>query len=296
MTVATGNFPELLWPGIRKLFGDKYKDANLQFRRIFDVVSSDKAFEKEQGVTRLGLATIKDQGDDISYDNPLQGLQKEYVNITYALGASVTREMFEDDQYNYINGLPAMLARSLMYTQEVTHIDVLNNGFSTELTPDGLSVFNSAHTLVTGGTYRNQLAIPSDLSQTALEQAHIDISEFVDDRQLQIGAQPTLLIVSNSDKFKAEKILGTPKEVGSADNTMNPMNEKLPFIWSVFITDPDAWFLKTDVDNGARSFNRRSAAIERDNEFKSQSLDFQTSARWSQGVTDPRGLFGIPGV
>ncbi len=296
MTVATGNFAELLWPGIAKIFGDNYVDADLQFKLVFDVANSDKAFEKEQGVTRLGLAAIKDQGDSVTFDDPLQGLQKEYVNITYGKGASVTREMFEDDMYNYINALPAMLARSLMHTEEVTHMDVLNNGFSTELTPDGLSVFNSAHTLVGGGTFRNQLATPSDLTQTALEQAFIDIGAFVDDRQLRIGAKTMRLVVPNELRFVAQKIVGTDREVGSADNTINPMNNAIPFISSVFLTDPDAWFIKTDVPNGARSYRRRAAAIERDNEFETQNLKFMTTARWAQGVTDPRGLFASPGA
>ena len=295
MATATGNFAELLFDGLAVIFGNSYTDANLQFRRVFDVETSTQAFEKEQGVTQLGLVGLKDEGDAASADNPLQGFQKEYVNLTYAMQAAVTREMWEDEKYNYIKSLPKMLARSLMYTQEVTHMDVLNDGFSTELTADKVSLFNSAHTLVSGGTFRNQLAIASDLTQTALEQAFIDIGDFVDDRQLQIGAVPKVLIVANAGRFNAQKILQTQKEVFSADNTINPMAGALEQITSVFLTDPDAWFIKTDVPNGLRSYKRRAAKMERDNEFETQNLKFLVSARWIQGATDARGAFASPG-
>src|SRR5690349_17885274 len=130
MTVATGNFAELLWPGIAEIWGNSYKDWPALYSQVFDSMQSDKAFEKAQGVTGLPLAGIKDQGSPITFVDPYQGFQKEYVNATYAIGGSVTREMYEDDQYNYINSLPEMLARSMRQTEETVSWNVLNNGFS----------------------------------------------------------------------------------------------------------------------------------------------------------------------
>lgn len=297
MTVSTGNFAELLWPGIQVIWGNNYNQWTPLWSRAFDVRESDKAFEKEQGVTGMPLAAIKDQGSPIPYVDPYQGFQKEYVNVTYALGGSVTREMYEDDQYNYINSIPEMLARSMRQTEETVSFAVLNNGFSSSFTgADGQSLFSTTHPLVAGGTYKNRPTTASDLTQTALEQAQIDSLDLVDDQGLKINVQNKMLIVPTALKFTAEKILGTEYEVDTANNTINPVRGSLELVVSPYLTDTDAWFIKTDVPNGLRFYNRRAAEIERDNEFSTQNLLFITTRRFSVGWTDPKGIYGSPGA
>lgn len=298
MTVATGNFAELLWPGIKKIFGDGYKDYPVVYPKVFNVEKSKLAFEKIQGVTGLPLAGIKEQGDEISYVDPVQGFQKEFVHVTYALGSSVTKEMWEDDQYRYINSLPKKLARSMRITEETIHADIVNNAFTTEPTADGLSIINAAHiNAATGTTWRNQPATASDLSQTALEQSFIDIRQFTDDQDILISVKPKTLLVPNELMFVAEKILGTEYEVDSADNTMNPMYKKLPLVVWDYLTDPDAWFVLTDQDmEGFLSLTRRETEADRDNEFDTQNLKFITTRRWSAGCADPRCVYGTAGA
>lgn len=297
MTVASGNFAELLWPGINKIWGNTYNDWEPLYSKVFKQKNSDKAFEKEQGVTGLPLAAVKNQGSPINYIDPYQGFQKEYVNVTYAIGGSVTREMYEDDQYNYINKLPSMLARSMRQTEETIHWNVLNNAFSTELAADGLSVCNASHVNVgDGATQSNQPDTASDLTMAALEQACTDIMDWLDDQSLKIMVKPRTLVVPTALWHVAEKILGTDKAVGSADNDINVVRGKVNIVVSPYLTDTDAWFIVTDAEDGLTTYLRRSAEINRDNDFDTQNLKFTSTKRWSQGVTDWRGIYGTAGA
>lgn len=298
MTVASGNFAELLWPGIHDIWGQKYNDWPALYSKIFNMKRSDKAFEKEQGVTGLGLAAIKEQGGGISYDDPYQGYQKEYVNVTYGLGAIITREMYEDDQYNYINGLPAMLAKSLRQTEETIAFNHLNRAFNASFTgADGATLCSATHNLVGGGSFRNQLATAADLTQTSLEQAVQDLMDWVDDRSLKIRAMPKALVVPTQLNFTARKLMETDHVVGSADNDKNPIPGLFTdLVVSPYLTDTDAWFIVTDVDDGLTWYTRRAAEVGRDNEFDTENLKFKTTMRFSSGWTNPRGVFGTAGA
>lgn len=298
MAVASGNFAELLWPGIHDIFGNTYKDWDALYPRVFMEKDSDKRFEKEQGVTGLPLAGVKDEGNSIPYVDPYQGFQKEYVNVTYALGANVTREMYEDDQYNYINSIPKMLARSMRQTEETIAFNHFNRGFNSSFTgADGQPLFSDSHPLVGGGTFRNQLSTAADLTQTSLEQAINDLRDFVDDQSLKIMVKPKCLVVPTQLAFTAQKILQTQQAVGSADNDKNIISGMgMELIISPYLTDSDAWFVCTDAPNGLTWYNRRSAEIVRDNEFDTQNLKFATTRRFSSGWTDPRGVYGTAGA
>lgn len=298
MAIATGNFPELLWPGIRSIWGTNYDDYEALFEKIFDMQTSNKAFEKVQQVTGLPLVQQKDQGAPVSYVDPFQGLQKEFVNVTYALGSTVTREMYEDEQYSYINRIPAMLARSMRQTRETQAFNVLNRAFNTAFTgADGLSLCNASHTLVGGGTYSNQLATAADLAQTSLETATQNLMDFVDDQSLKIRAMPKMLVVPTAINHTALKLLETDLVVGSADNDKNTVKGLFSgLVVSPWLTDTDAWFIITDVDQGLTWFDRRTAGIERDNEFDTTQLKYMTTARWSYGWIDPRGVYGTAGA
>lgn len=298
MTVASGNFPELLWPGLKKIFGDSYGKFPVVYKKIFTIDTSKLVLEKDQGVTSLGLAGIKEQGDSIPYTDPGQGFQKEYVHTVYGLGASVTKEMWSDEQYRYIKRIPKFLAESMGHTEETVHATVLNNAFTTETTADGVSLINASHPNAVGaGTQSNQPSTAADLTQTSLEQAFIDIMGYTDDQGKRIMVQPKKLIVPRQLRFVAEKILQTKNEVGSADNTVNPMNGALELVTWVYLTDADAWYVQTDQnDAGLTSYTRWDTEAERDNEFDTKNLKFSVTRRWSQGATDWRCMYASPGA
>lgn len=298
MTVASGNFAELLWPGIADLWGHTYKDYSPLWSKVYTEKKSTKRFEKEQGVTGLPLAGVKDEGSPVGYVDPFQGYQKEYVMVTYGLGSSVTREMFEDDQYNYINDIPKMLARSMRQTEETVSWNVLNRAFNSSYTgADGVSLGNASHPLVGGGTYSNTLATAADLTETSLEQAITDLRNYVDDQSLKIMVMPKMLVVPPALEWTARKILETTAKVGSADNDKNVVRGSITgLVVSPYLTDTDAWFITTDVPKGLTFWNRRAAAIDRDNEFDTQNLKFLTTRRFAVGWTDARGIYAVPGA
>jgi hypothetical protein len=298
MTTSTSKYPELLWPGIRKIWGDTYADWPAIYTQFFEVRSSDMAWEKDQGVTGLPLAGVKDQGSPIAYVDPYQGYQKEYVHLTYALGAAVTREMWEDEQYGVIKKLPQYLARSMRQTEEFTHHNTLNNAFTAGdwAGPDGVALCASNHPNVVAGTQANIPDTASDLTMTSLEQAFTDIMDYVDDQQLKIFIRPVKLIVPTALWAVTEKILGTDRAVGSADNDINVVRGDVSNVVSPWLTDPDAWFVKTNAENCLTSYVRREAEIDRDNDFDTQNLKFITSKRWSYGFTDWKGIYGSAGA
>ena len=298
MTISSGSFAELLWPGIREIWGIAYKDWEALYPQIFTVKKSDKAFEKEQGVTGFPLASIKQQGSPVSFVDPYQGYQEEYVPTVYAIGGSVTREMFEDDQYNYINQLPRLLARSMRQTEETTHFNVLNNAFTAGASAgaDGVALASASHPLVGGGTQSNIPDTASDLTMTSFETACTDIMDFVDEQGLRMFAKPRVLVVGTSLWATGEKIMGTDRAVGSADNDINVVRGKAKLLVSPWLTDQDAWHTITDVPNGLVSYLRWAEQLDRDNEFSTQNLQFIATKRWSQGFTDHRGSYHSQGA
>lgn len=302
MTTATANFPELLWPGIKKIYGDTYKQWDSKYDKYSDNVQSDKAFEKFQGLTGFRAAPVKGQGNAMVFDDPLQGFQKEAVNVSFALGTTITREMYDDDQYGKIRQAPKGLAQSFRRTQEIVTADQLNSGFSTAATPqtaqDGLSVFNTAHLLVGGGTFANMPTTASDMVMSSVEQAYVDISNFNDDRGYPMHAMPKCWVVPTADQFVAQKILETQYAVGSADNDVNVVSSKeipVDLVVNPYLTDSNAWFVKTDVENGIMYVDRLSPEPDRDNKFDTKSLQFSVYGRFTVVTADPRGAYGNPG-
>lgn len=298
MTVSTGAFAELLWPGIATLFGTGYKDYPALWSKVFATKTATKRFEKVQGVTGLPLASIKSEGAGFDYSDMMQGYQKEFVMVTYALATSITREMYEDEQYDYIKDVPSFLSRSMRHTEETICFNVLNRGFNTAYTgADGLSLFNTAHTRPPGGTYSNQLTTAADLTQTSIETMIQEIMQATDDQGLNIRLMPKCLVVHPSFNFRARKILESSYVTGSADNDVNPIPGLFQdLVVSPFLTDTDAWFIVTDAPNGLIFFRRRATEIERDNEFNTQNLNIATSERFDVGWADPRGVWGTAGA
>ena len=298
MANSSGNFAELLWPGIHDLWGFNYDRYPRLYTKVFTMKTADKRFEKEQGATGLPLAGEKDEGGNVSYVDLIQGFQKEYVMVTYALGTTITREMVEDEQYNYINQVPEFLSESMNQTEETIAFNILNNGFGGGTTSaDKVQLFSTAHSSADGSAYSNRLATDADLSQTSIEQMFQDIMDLTDERGLKLRAMPKCLVVSTQENFRARKILESGYVTGSADNDINPIPGLVQdLVVSPYVTDPDSWFTTTTVRNGLAFYTRRAAEIERDNEFDTQNLKIITTKRFDVDVTDARGVFGTTGI
>jgi len=297
MTIGTSNFGELLWPGIKTLWGHKNKTYPRLYTQWIETTSSDKAFEKYQGVTGLGLAAVKPQGKSVSFADPLLGFQGIITNVSYALATSVTREMADDDQYGYIRRLPSMLAEAMAKTEETIAHNVLNNGFGTQLTADGLSLFNTAHVTMDGSeTFQNRPTVAADLTQTSLENAEIAIGNWPDERGQPSLATAKTLVVAVDGGFTAKKIMGTKYEVDTANNTINPMAGRYKLVISPYITDADSWFLMTDVPEGLIFQRRTPAELNKDGEFTTLNMRFSQYTRFGVGSINPRAAYASPGA
>lgn len=298
---TTGFAPELLYPGLATLWGDSYKQHPKKYEKFFNLKSSTKAFEKEQEMSGFSTAGVKDQGDSVAFARLTQGIQKEYVHVTYGIGAIVTREMMEDDQYGFINQIPRLLSEALVRTEETVATAELNNAFDASvLGADGVSLCASNHPLTGsgGGTWSNIPTVAVDLTQTSLESAFIDVTNLRDANNQRLNYTPKKIIVSRSDLFNAQKILKTQYKVGSADNDVNIISELgLELVVTNYLTDQDAWFLQNGVPNGLTFYRRRAADIERDNDrVGTQNLAIVTTTRFDTGFTDARDIWGSAGA
>lgn len=300
--LSTGAFSEDLWPGILGWFGDSYEDWEPIWEKLVDSHESDKQFEKFQGITNYGLAGIKEQGGSIPYRDKYQGFPREIINIAYGIGSTITYEMMRYDQYDKFKAIPQQLAQAVRRTEETIVGNLLNNGFSSTgtLTADGKSLFNTGHILVANSsTIKNQPSTNADLMQTSLEQAYIDISAFVDDQNLPIVVKPEMLIVSKEQQHLAAKILDTAYEVDSGNNTINPVsraNRPLEWLYSPWLTDVDAWFIKTDEKDGLVFTDVDPVMLDRDNEFDTKNLKFSAMRIFGVGAVNYLGYYGSPGA
>lgn len=298
---STGFAPELLYPGLAELWGTNYKQAEKKYDKFFQMKTSDKAFEKEQEMTGFTTAGVKDQGNSVGFARLTQGVQKEYVHVTYGLGAIITREMMEDDQYGFINQVPRLLSEAMVRTEETVATAKLNNAFDASVTgADGVALCSTAHPFSGsgGGTWSNTPSVAVDLTQTSLESAFIDVLNLRDANNQRLNYQPKQIIVSRGDFFNAQKILKTQYKTGSADNDVNIISELgLELVWTNYLTDQDAWFLRNGVPNGLVFYRRRAADMERDNDrVGTQNLAIVTTTRFSVDHTDPRDIYGSPGA
>lgn len=303
MVIATGAFSEDLWPGIMKWFGDQYDNWPALWEKMVTKHDSDKQFEKFQGITNYGLAGVKDQGAGIPYRDKYQGFPREIINVTYGIGTTITYEMMRYDQYDKFKRLPQQLADSVRKTEETVVANLLNNGFSTATTPtltaDSLSLFNASHLLVANAaTQRNTPSTQADFSQTLLEQMYIDVSNFVDDQNLPIVVEPKALIVHPSQQHIARKVLETEYEVGTGNNTINPVSSArmpLDLILNPYITDTDASFFKTNVEDGLVFTEVDPVMLDRDNDFDTKNLKFSAMRIFGVGAVNYLGYYGTSG-
>lgn len=300
-TITTGSFAKALLPGIHKWVGLEYKDYMPEYSQIFEKFTSSKAFEEEVGVTGFGYAAVKTEGNGITYDDMEQGFVQRYTHAVVALGFIITREMYEDNQYLQI-GLRKTkgLVFSLKQTKETIAANILNRAFNSGYTyGDGKELCATDLPNKSGGTWRNELSTAADMSEASIEQACIDIGEFANDRGMLIKVLPKVLIIPPELEFDAARILKSVQQPGTANNDINALKSlaKIPgVVVNHYLTDADAWFIKTDCPDGLKYFERRALEVGTENDFDTENARYKASERYSFGATDKRAVFGSPGA
>jgi hypothetical protein len=302
MAISRAQLLKELLPGLNALFGMEYKRYGEEHKEIYETETSERSFEEETKLSGFSAAPVKNEGAAIAYDNAQEAWTARYNHETIAMGFSITEEAMEDNLYDSLSArYTKALARAMAYTKQVKAAAILNNGFSSAVTyGDGQALFSTAHPLVSGGTNSNRPATAADLNETSLEAAVIQIAGWTDERGLLIAAKPRKLIVPPNLMFVATRLLETSLRVGTTDNDINALknNGSIPEGYTVnhFLTDTNAWFLKTDVPNGLKHFVRVPLATSMDSDFDTGNNRYKARERYSFGVSDPLGAWGSPGA
>jgi hypothetical protein len=301
MAISRAQLVKELEPGLNALFGLEYKNYEQEHTQIYSIETSDRAFEEEVMESGFAEAPVKTEGAGVAYDQAQEVYTARYTHETIALAFSLTEEAVEDNLYDRLSGrYTKALARSMAQTKQIKAAAVLNGAFTTSIGGDGVALCSTSHPTLTGPNLSNTLAVAADLSETSLEQALIDIAAFTDERGLKIAVQGLKLILPKELQFTGDRILKSTLRVGTADNDINAIRNMgmVPQGYTVnhFLTDPDAWFIKTDAPNGMKMFERVSLKTGFEGDFDTGNVRYKARERYSFGFSDPRGLFGCPGA
>ena len=301
MAISRAQLLKELLPGLNALFGIEYGRYEDEHAEIYETESSERSFEEEVKLSGFGAAPVKAEGSAISYDNAQESFTARYNHETVAMGFSITEEAMEDNLYDSLSArYTKALARGMAYTKQTKAAALLNTGFTTFNSGDGVTLFNTAHPTVEGSTNANRPATDADLNETSLEQAVIDIAAFTDERGLLIAARPRKLIIPPALMFVATRLLETTQRVGTADNDINALNSNgsIPEGYAVnhYLTDNDAFFITTDVPNGLKHFVRTAMQTGMDGDFDTGNVRYKARERYSFGVSDPLGMYASRGA
>jgi hypothetical protein len=308
MAISRAQLLKELLPGLNALFGMEYARYGEEHKEIYETETSERSFEEETKLAGFGAAPVKNEGSAIAYDNAQEAFTARYTHETIALGFSITEEAVEDNLYDSLSArYTKALARAMAFTKQVKAASVLNNGFNGSFPGgDGVSLFgvNSSsarvgHPLVGGGQNYNSPTVGVDLNETSLENATIQIAAWTDERGLLIAAKPVKLVVPPALMFTSKRLLDTELRVATADNDINAIKQMGTisggYTINHFLTDPNAWFLTTDVPNGLKHFERMALDTKMDGDFDTGNVRYKARERYSFGWSDPLGVWGSSG-
>ena len=302
MAIARSQLLKELEPGLNALFGLEYDRYENEHAEIFDTETSDRAFEEEVMLVGFGTAPEKAEGAAVSFDTANESFTARYTHETIALAFAITEEAIEDNLYDRLSSrYTRALARSMSNTKQVKAASILNNAFDSGFTfGDGKELCATDHPTSGGGTFRNELSTAADLNETSLEQSLIDISGFTDERGMRIALMGRKLIIPVNLQFVAERLMASNLRPATADNDVNAHRNMgmLPegYVVNHFLTDTDAFFIKTDSPNGFKHFERAGIATSMEGDFDTGNVRYKARERYSFGVSDPRCVFGSPGA
>ena len=296
----TSTFAKAKWPGVNAWWGAAYNEHSPEYPDLFTMDSSNQNYEEDVKLTGFGLAPIKREGAGIEYDTMRQGYVTRYTHVVYGLGYIVTQEEIEDNLYDKVaRSRTKSLAFSMRQTKEIVAANVYNRGFNSSYTfGDGKELLATDHASQ-AGTWSNELNPAADFSQAALEDLLIMIMDAENDRGFKINLMAQSLIVPTALWFEANRVLKSVQESGTANNDVNVLKMLNVFPGGIklnhYLTDSDAFFIRTNVSDGLKCYQRREISFTQDNDFDTENLKYKATERYSFGCTDPLALFGSSG-
>ena len=300
MAISRSQLVKELEPGLNALFGLEYKRYENQHAEIYTAENSDRAFEEEVMLSGFANAQVKAEGSGVSFDEAQETFTARYTHETVALAFAITEEAIEDNLYDRLaSRYTKALARSMSNAKQVKAVEPLINGFGTFKTGDGVALFSGSHPTV-AGTFSNTLDTAADLNETSLEQSMIDIAAMTDERGLRVAARGVKMVIPSELQFTAERLMKSQGRTGTADNDINAIVSMgmVPQGYRVnnYLTDTDAFYILTDVPNGMKMFNRAPLTTAMEGDFDTGNVRYKARERYSFGVSDPRGIFGVEGA
>jgi hypothetical protein len=304
MAISRSQLVKELEPGLNALFGLEYKRYENQHAEIYTNESSDRAFEEEVMLSGFGNAQVKGEGAGVSFDDAQETFTARYSHETVALAFAITEEAIEDNLYDRLSArYTKALARSMSNAKQVKAVEPLINGLPSTATfksGDGSALFATDHSTVSGPNVKNTLTTQADLNETSLEQSMIDIAKMTDERGLRIAARGLKMIIPSELQFTAERLMKSQGRTGTADNDINAIVSMgmVPQGYRVnnYLTDTDAFYILTDVPNGMKMFTRAPLTTAMEGDFDTGNVRYKARERYSFGVSDFRGIFGVEGA
>jgi hypothetical protein len=300
-TITTGNIAKLLWPGLNSRWGTNYTEFPKEYADLVDVYSSDMQYEEDQELTGFGLAPVKQQGAPTVYDTMEQGVTTRYTHVAYSLGFIITREAIDDNQYEKIGlARTGSLAFSMRQTKENVVANLYNRAFSTSYPiGDAAAMISTAHPTL-AGNQANKATTDADMSEASLEDMVVLIGQAQNARGLRISLQAKKLIIPVQLQFEAARILKSVQQNDTANNAINALKSMGAFTDGVavnhYLTDTDAWFVRTNAPEGLKLFQRTEAEFKNDGDFDTENLKYKSYERYSTGCSDWRSIFGSAGA
>ena len=301
MAISRSQLVKELEPGLNALFGLEYDRYDNQHAEIFDTENSDRAFEEEVMLSGFGNAQVKPEGSSVNYDDATETFTARYTHETLALAFSITEEAVEDNLYDKISSrYTKALARSMMNAKQIKAANVLNRAFNSSYTGgDDKELCATDHSTIAGNV-KNELTTAADLNETSLEQALIDIAGITDERGIKVALNGMKMIIPVNLQFTAERLLKSQLRVNTAENDVNAVKSMgmIPqgYVVNNYLTDTDAWFIKTDAPNGMKHFQRTPVSTKMEGDFDTGNVRYKARERYSFGWSDWRGIFGSPGA
>ena len=299
MAVNLSAIKDLLLPGLRGVEG-KYEMIPSQYDKIFTKHDSKLALERTAEMRYLGLAQLKTEGGQTSFDN---NAGERYVynqeHNEIALGYAITRKAIDDNLYKtQFHPSNLGLIESFQQTKEIYGANILNTAttYNANIGGDGVALCSTSHP-IDGGTVANKPTTDVDLNEATLLNGMISIrSNFKDQAGLKVFARGRKLIVPPQLEPVAIRLTKTELRPGTADNDVNAILSTaggLPegYMVNDFLTSQYAWFLLTNID-GLSYMERVKFETDMQVDFVTDNLLVKGYERYSFGYYNWRSIFG----
>jgi len=297
------DFRSIVEPILNECFDGVYDQRADEWSRVFtEQEGIPRNYHEEPVLYGFGAAPQLPDGTPVSYQQGGVLFLKRYVYSVYGLAFALTKVLVEDGDHIRIGQVYARhLAQSLIETKETLSANVLNNAFTGGATAggDGVALNSASHPIV-NGTFSNLLSTAANLSQTSLEQMLIQIRQAVDNNGKKIRLVPRQLVVAPGNVFQAEVLLKSVLRAGNANNDINPVKsigllDEGAAVLSR-LTNAQAWWVQTDAPEGMKLLMRRKLEKTMEGDFETDSMRYKATERYDVGFTDPRAMYGTPGV